>query len=420
LADAPIKKIDYRLCYNSRGQLAIEVDIIVGENKGRAMAPSGASVGRNEAKSFPNGSPYECLNKIKSYSNILIGLDATNPQLITSKLMEIDSTSNYSKIGGAAAYAITIAAVDAAAQHLNIPIYNLINSSVTPKLPYPIGNFIGGGMHAGPGAPDIQEFLSCAVGAKKILDALQANVLVHKEARKIIGKNEPLFPGGKGDEGAWAASLSNKEAFEIASEAVNNISDKVGFKVSLGIDFAASSFWDQENKLYVYKRDGRKLSGDDQVTYVSELADKYNLIYLEDPLHEDAFEDFAKLTKSVKHSFVTGDDLLVTSSKMLEKATSLNSVNSAILKVNQAGTLGDALNFAKTAAKNNISLITSHRSGDTSDSHIAHVAVATSSKMLKTGIVGGERTAKLNELIRINESTILATGNDLPMIELLL
>ncbi len=415
MVSVPIREVWGRLCFNSRGQETVEVDVKAGDGLGRAMAPAGASVGRFEAQNFPQQGVREALRLLKEYSKKLIGLDAADPKVITSTLREIDGTANYSRIGGAVAYAVSMAAVEAAAAHLKKPIYAIISPNLEPRLPYPLGNFIGGGKHAGPGAPDIQELLACPVGAKRIEDAVRANIIVHKEARALIEKKQPLFAGGKGDEGAWAANLDNNEALMLAVEAVAKAADKVGFRIRLGADFAASSLWDEKQGVYVYARGSKKLKPEEQIQYVAELADKFDLFYLEDPLHEESFDDFHELTKSVKNALVVGDDLLVTNPSRLQFALSKRSCNGAILKVNQAGSLGDALEFANLASANNIVITTSHRSGDTVDSHIAQVAVATGSKMIKTGIVGGERISKLNELLRINESIYLEKGSEAQM-----
>jgi len=414
----PIKEVVGRLCFNSRGQETVEVDVKAGDGFGRAMAPAGASVGRFEAQNFPQGGVREALRLLKEYSTKLVGLDAADPKALTTALRRIDGTSNYSRIGGAVAYAVSMAAVEAAASHLKKPLYSIISPNVEPKLPFPLGNFIGGGKHAGPGAPDIQELLACPVGAKRIEDALRANITVHIEARRLIEKKHPLFAGGKGDEGAWAVELGNEEALMLASEAVAAASDKVGFRIRLGVDFAASSLWSEKEGVYVYARSAKKLRPEEQIQFVAELKDRFDLFFLEDPLHEDAFEDFYELTNSVKDALIVGDDLLVTNTDRLKTALSKRSCNGAILKVNQAGSLGDALEFAELAKANNIVLTTSHRSGDTVDSHISHVAVATGSKMIKTGIVGGERVAKLNELLRINERIYLETGSEAQMASL--
>ena len=170
------------------------------------------------------------------------------------------------------------------------------------------------------------------------------------------------------------------------------------------------------NQIYDYSREGKKRNSEDQISYISELIDKYDLCYVEDPLHEEAFDDFADLMKKT-NTLVVGDDLLVTNAKILQKSIEKHSCNAGILKVNQAGSLGDALDFAKVANDNNISIITSHRSGDTVDPHIAHIAIATNSVMIKSGVVGGERISKLNELLRIDELSFISEGTSMPLTE---
>ena len=181
----------------------------------------------------------------------------------------------------------------------------------------------------------------------------------------------------------------------------------LGKEVALGVDFASSTQWNEEKGKYVYDRAGFENDSGEQIEFASKIIEKYKLIYAEDAVHEEAFEDMAEITKKFPNSMITGDDLTVTNNKILKKAIDVNSCNAAILKVNQAGSLYDALEFAKVANENNIKLITSHRSGESSDSHISHIGIGTGSKLLKVGIVGGERVAKLNELIRISEHDLI-------------
>ncbi len=403
LNSTKIKSIRARLCYNSRGEETVEVDVEVNGFIGRVAAPSGASVGRHEVVAFaPNG--VEATAKlIEKYSSQLIGLDASDYHTLTKVLKEIDGTDNYSRIGGSAAYAITIASVDAASKSLGIPLFKLLKPEGNWKIPYPVGNIIGGGKHAGRGAPDIQEFLVIPIGAPNIRMALNANIAVHREVGIQIERKSISFTRGRGDEGAWAPFMSDEEALEILYSSAKSVSEKLGFDIRLGLDVASSSLWDEKEKVYVYHKSGVKRSPEEQLEYIISLIERYKLIYIEDPLHEEAFNEFAELTKKVKNVFVVGDDIFVTNIKRLIKASEIGAGNGAILKVNQAGALGDAMNFAHMAKKLGYSLITSHRSGDTPDYHIAHIAVATDSKMIKTGVIGGERVAKLNELLRISE-----------------
>ncbi len=409
----PIRDVKGRICFDSRGNQTIEVDVSVDGEVGRAAAPSGASVGIYEAKAFPDGGASGCVLSLKRIAPQLLGIDASDIQGLSGLLRRLDGSENYSNIGGSAAYAVSVAAADAAAKASGKPLFKVLNSNVEAKMPYPLGNVLGGGTHAGMGSPDIQEFLSCPVGARNIIDALQANREVHGEVRRIVEQKYPKFAGGRGDEGAWAPSVGDDEAFEIVSAAVDRVSGRMGFKVSFGIDVAASSLWKSSEAVYSYARSSVVRKPEEQGEYLLDQIRRYGLVYVEDPFHEDAFEDFKKLTEKLNGVYAVGDDLLATNSNRLEVAASSRSGNAAILKVNQAGTLGEALVFAEKARSKGWSLITSHRSGDTADTHIAHVGLATGSVMLKSGVVGGERVAKLNELIRINEEL-----NGLRMIDL--
>ncbi|MEK6866470.1 MAG: enolase, partial [Thermoproteota archaeon] len=269
------------------------------------------------------------------------------------------------------------------------------------------GNILGGGAHAGPGTPDIQEILICAIGAKTIRDAIETNLSVHKELRHVLEKEDPNFTNGRGDEGGWAPKLENEKALELSAKACENLGFTLGKEVALGVDFAASTQWSEERQKYIYERAGFVNSSEQQIEFAANIIQKYKLIYAEDAVHEEAFDDMAELTAKFPDTLVTGDDLTVTNKDILTKAINSKSCNAAILKVNQAGSLYDAFEFAKVANQNNIKLITSHRSGESIDSHISHIGLATKSKMLKVGIVGGERIAKLNELIRLSEHDLI-------------
>ena len=249
---------------------------------------------------------------------------------------------------------------------------------------------------------DIQEILICATGSKTIEDAIETNLAVHKELRKVLEKEDPNFTNGRGDEGGWAPKLENQKALEVSAKACENLGFTLGKEVSLGVDFASSTQWNEEKGKYLYDRSGFENSTGEQIDFAANIIDKFKLIYAEDAVHEEAFEDMAELTAKFPNTLVTGDDLTVTSKDILTKAIDVKACNAAILKVNQAGSLFDALEFADVANQNNIKLITSHRSGESTDSQISHIGIATKSKMLKVGVVGGERVAKLNELLRLS------------------
>lgn len=403
-----ITSIEGRVLYNSRGSKTIEVDIVSDNNfLGRVCAPSGASVGKYEAVSFPNGKPEESLRILKDNAGKFIGLDASDLKSVHDTLKSLDNSTNYADIGGALAFAVTIASMESASKALNQPLFQTLSSDTSFKFPYPLGNILGGGAHAGPGTPDIQEILICATGSKTIEEAIETNLLVHKELRKVLQKQDPTFTNGRGDEGGWAPKLDNEKALEASSLAIENLGYTLGKEVSLGVDFASSTQWDEEKKMYLYDRAGFENSPGQQIEFAANIIEKYKLIYAEDAVHEEAFEDMSELTKKFPNTLVTGDDLTVTNKNILSKAIESKSCNAAILKVNQAGSLFDAMEFADVASKNNVKLITSHRSGESTDSHISHIGLATKSKMLKVGIVGGERVAKLNELLRLSEHDLI-------------
>ena len=403
-----ITSIKGRIIHDSRGNKTIEVDIISDDQfLGRTCAPAGASVGKNEAISFPEGKPEESLRILNENSKKFLELDPIDLKIIDDTIKSIDNTSNFSKVGGALAYAVTIAAMESAAKALGEPLFKLISEQNSYRFPIPLGNLLGGGAHAGPGTPDIQEILISATGAKTIRDAIETNFIVHKELRKEIEKTDSSFTNGRGDEGGWAPKCDNEEALELCARTCENLGYTLGKDVSLGVDFASSTQWNEKKQKYIYERAGFENTPEKQIEFTSNIIEKYKLNYAEDAVHEEAFEDMSKLTSKFPNTMITGDDLTVTNEGKLKQAISMGSCNAAILKVNQAGSLFDALEFAKVANDNNVKLITSHRSGESIDSHITHIGIGTNSKLLKIGIVGGERIAKLNELIRLSEHDLI-------------
>jgi len=403
-----ITSIKGRIIHDSRGNKTIEVDIISDDQfLGRTCAPAGASVGKNEAISFPEGKPEESLRILNENSKKFLELDPNDLKIIDDTIKSIDKTPNFSKVGGALAYAVTIAAMESAAKAIGKPLFELISEQNSYRFPIPLGNLLGGGAHAGPGTPDIQEILISATGAKTIRDAIETNFTVHKELRKEIEKIDSSFTNGRGDEGGWAPKCDNEKALELCARTCENLGYTLGKEVSLGVDFASSTQWNEKKQKYIYERAGFENTPEQQIEFTSSIIEKYKLNFAEDAVHEEAFEDMSKLTSKFPNTMITGDDLTVTNEGKLKQAISMGSCNAAILKVNQAGSLFDALEFAKVANDNNIKLITSHRSGESIDSHITHIGIGTNSKLLKIGIVGGERVAKLNELIRLSELDLI-------------
>lgn len=417
-----ITAVSGRLTYTSRGSQTIEVDVTTDNiHTGRVSAPSGASVGTHEAVSFPHGGPTESLRILNDNRNKIVGTDASDLARVHHVIKEIDPTPGYSKMGGSLAFALSIAAAESAARVEGSHLFEflrtqspLVQSSAASqtrqryRFPFPIGNVLGGGAHAGPGTPDIQEILICATGATNIVDAIQTNVDVHTELRRVLQAIDPHSPGGKGDEGGWAPKIGNEEALEAVTKACENLGFTLGNEVSLGVDFASSTQWNAKESRYVYDRAGFENDAGEQLEFVSDIIKKYKLVYVEDAMHEESFDEMAQLTARFPDRLIVGDDITVTNTEILDRAVRSRSCNAAILKVNQAGGLYDALEFAASASNNGIKLITSHRSGESVDSHISHIGIATDSIMLKAGVVGGERVAKINELLRIaspHEST---------------
>ena len=405
---AKISSIEGRILYNSRGSKTIEVDVKSdGGFLGRVCAPSGASVGKYEAVSFPNNSPEESLKILRDNAQKFIGLESSDLRGIQEILKSLDNSTNYSIIGGALAFAVTIASMESAAKSTDQPLFKTLSSESSFKFPFPIGNILGGGAHAGPGTPDIQEILICAIGSKTIEESIETNLAVHKELRQVLENDDPNFTNGRGDEGGWAPKLENHKALEASAKACENLGFTLGKEVALGVDFASSTQWNEEKGKYIYDRAGFENSTGEQIDFAADIIEKFKLIYAEDSVHEEAFGDMAELTAKFPKTLITGDDLTVTNTGILKKAIEAKSCNASILKVNQAGSLFDALEFAEEANKNNIKLITSHRSGESTDSQISHIGLATKSKMLKVGVVGGERVAKLNELLRLSEHDLI-------------
>ena len=400
LEDVRVRKI-----LDSRGNPTVEVDVITWNGFGRAAAPSGVSAGSREVQSFPQGGVDQVISEVEDLiSSELIGLSADDIEDIDLILKEIDGTDNLSAIGGNTTVAVSMAAAKAAAMSYNLPLYNFLGGNFVNELPYPLGNMMNGGAHAGSNAPDIQEFLVVPIGANDVKEAVFANVAVHKRLKELISKKDSNFTGGKGDEGGWIPNITNNQALEIQAQACEEIGDELGFLIKPALDMAASEFWDADKEKYIYSQDKIERDSGEQVEYVKELIETYNMFYVEDPFDEKDFEGFAELTGKVGNKCrICGDDLFVTNEEILAEGIIKKAANAIIIKPNQIGSLTDTYNTIKLAKEHGIMPVVSHRSGETTDETIAHLAVAFGTPMIKTGAVGGERIAKLNELIRIEE-----------------
>ena len=397
-----IEDVIARKIFNSRGEETIEVDVVTAGGFGRASAPSGASRGKAEATPYPKGGIEEAIRKVEQViAPEIIGLNADSQEEIDSLLHSLDGTENFNNIGGNTAFAVSLAVADAAANTYGLPLFQYLGGFYAKVLPYPLGNVLSGGKHTAGKGPEIQEFLSLPLGAPSFLEAQRANATVHEKVRKLLEKKDKTFTGGKSDEGAWTCALSNDKALEIVYEACEETSKELGFECRVGLDVAASTFWNARKKRYIYR--DKVLDSNEQLEYILELIKNYKLAYVEDPFHEEDFENFAELTRKAKNCLICGDDLFVTNLKRLQKGIKLGAANTIIIKVNQIGTLTDAWETIRAAKAAGYTPVVSHRSGDTVDSHIAHLAVGLGCPIIKTGVVEGARIAKLNELIRIEE-----------------
>lgn len=396
-----IERVRLRAVLDSRGNPTVEADVLTESGGfGRAIAPSGASTGEFEAVEL---SPPDAIAAVreKALPRIEGEVFAADQRSVDAALRGADGTENFSEIGANAAVAISMAAGKAASDLLGIPLYQHLGGAFRgSNYPIPLGNVIGGGEHAAD-ATDIQEFLSVPIGAPSVTDAVFANAAVHQEVADQLATRG--VSAGKGDEGAWAPSIEDSTAFEIVDTAVSNVADEVGFSIEFGVDVAASEMYDGS----VYQYSTTERSGSEQVEYIADLSTEYNLAYVEDPLHEEDFEGFAALTDRVgEQTLVCGDDLFVTNTSRLATGIDAGAANSILIKPNQIGTLSDTIDAIEMAVRNGYTPVVSHRSGETEDSTIAHLAVAVDAPYIKTGAVGGERTAKLNELIRIEQEAL--------------
>ncbi|WP_254768743.1 phosphopyruvate hydratase [Salinilacihabitans rarus] len=395
-----ITDVRLREVLDSRGNPTVEADVLTESGGfGRAAAPSGASTGEYEAIERPANEAIAAARE-HAVPRLVGEAYAGNQREVDAILRAADGTDDFSEIGANSAVAISMAAAKAGADVLGAPLFQHLGGTFRGEtFPTPLGNVIGGGEHAAD-ATDIQEFLSAPVGAPSVADAVFANAAVHAEVADLL--DERGHPSGKGDEGAWAPSIDDAEAFEIVEEATSTVAEDVGFEIGFGLDVAAAELYDDDAEVYEYGDTTR--DGDEQIDYVADLVDDYDLVYVEDPLDENDYDGFAELTDRVgDRTLVCGDDLFVTNTERLAEGIDRGAANSILIKPNQIGTLTDAFDAIELARENGYESIVSHRSGETEDATIAHLAVATGVPFIKTGAVGGERTAKLNELIRIED-----------------
>ncbi|MCI4373770.1 MAG: enolase [Thermoplasmata archaeon] len=390
--------------YDSRGKATIEAEVVLESGAhARAGAPSGASTGAHEVAAFPKGGVSAALTTVRQrLVPALLGLDAGDQASVDSTIHAIDGTPDLSQVGGNSATALSVATAMAFALERGEPLWKVLARPGVDgrKFPAIVGNCLNGGRHA-IGGPDIQEFIAYADDADPAR-SIQAALRVHAIIGEELHHRYPTVALGRGDEGGWVAAIGNVEALEFLSEACAQTRDELHIPVYPGLDLAASEFFEAGN----YRYHDRTLDSPGQVAFVAELVDQYGIRYLEDPLDEEAFEPFAELTRAVgSRTLVVGDDLYATNVSRLRRGIDLASTNAVLIKVNQVGTLTDTLRTVDLAGSKGIATVTSHRSGEVPESWLAHVAVGTGARALKCGLLGGERMAKLNELLRLGRAT---------------
>ncbi len=407
-----ITNVQARQILDSRGNPTIEVDVYLEDGTlGRASVPSGASTGANEAVELRDGDKkvYGGKGVLKAVENVneriapeLIDLDATEQVAIDELMIHLDGSDNKGKLGANAILGVSLAVAKAAARGLGMPLYRYIGGTSARQLPVPMMNIMNGGKHADSNV-DMQEFMAMPVGASSFAEALQWGTDVYHALKGVLQTRG--LATSVGDEGGFAPNLpSNEEAIRVIIEAIGKAGYTPGEQIMIAMDPAASEFYD--NGSYVLKGEGRTLSGDQMVDYYADLVDKYPIISLEDGLAEDDWATWRKLTERIGHKVqLVGDDLFVTNTKFLQRGIDTQTANSILVKVNQIGTLTETLAAIDLAKQAGYTAVVSHRSGETEDSTIADIVVATNAGQIKTGAPARtDRVAKYNQLLRIEEA----------------
>ncbi len=409
-----IVAIHAREVLDSRGNPTVEADVVLesGE-RGRAIVPSGASTGEHEAVELRDGDKSYYLGKgvLQAVENIesviapeLEGMDAVNQRLIDQTMIEIDGTPNKAKLGANAILAVSLATARAAAQTFEMPLYRYLGGVNASILPTPMLNVLNGGAHADSNV-DFQEFMIMPVGAERFSDALRWSAEVFHTLKGVLKKRG--YNTAVGDEGGFAPSLkSNSEAIELILEAIEAAGYKPGEQISIALDPAASEFYDKEKQKYVFKKsDKRELSSDEMVHFWDNWVRQYPIVSIEDGLAEDDWAGWRAMTEKLGNKIqLVGDDLFVTNVKRLQRGIEEGVANSILIKVNQIGTLTETLEAIELGRRYGYTAVMSHRSGESEDTFIADLAVATGVGQIKTGSVSRtDRIAKYNQLLRIEE-----------------
>jgi len=412
--DTNIASVHAREILDSRGNPTIEAEVTLGDGTvGRAAVPSGASTGEHEAVELRDGDKkrYSGKGVLQAVQNVneaiseAIGAqDATAQRVIDNLMLELDGTANKAKLGANAILAVSMACARAAANALSMPLYRYLGGTSANLLPTPMMNILNGGAHADSNV-DFQEFMAMPVGAESFSDGLRWGVEVFHALKAVLKKRG--YNTAVGDEGGFAPSLkANVEAIELILEAIQNAGFRPGEDVAIALDPASSEFFDKEKGKYVFKKSDKSVkSSQEMVRFWADWVKKYPIVSIEDGLAEDDWEGWKLLTRELGGKIqLVGDDLFVTNTARLTQGIEEQAANSILIKVNQIGTVSETLDAIDLARRNNYTSVISHRSGETEDTFIADLAVATGAGQIKTGSASRtDRVAKYNQLLRIEE-----------------
>ncbi|MDQ0802012.1 phosphopyruvate hydratase [Arthrobacter sp. SLBN-112] len=406
---ALIDAIHAREILDSRGNPTVEVEVLLSDGQiGRAAVPSGASTGEHEAVELRDGDKGRYLGKgvqkavdavIDQIAPALTGFDATDQRSIDQAMLDLDGTPNKGKLGANAILGVSLAVANAAAASADLPLYKYLGGPNAHVLPVPLMNILNGGSHADSDV-DIQEFMIAPIGAETFSEGLRWGVEVYHNLKSVL--KEKGLSTGLGDEGGFAPNLpSNRAALDLIQEAIKNAGYTPGKDIALALDVASSEFF----KDGAYQFEGKSLSASEMSAYYAELVADYPLVSIEDPLDENDWEGWKTLTDAIGDKVqLVGDDLFVTNPSILQRGIDTKTANSLLVKVNQIGSLTETLDAVSLAQRAGYTTITSHRSGETEDTTIADIAVATNAGQIKTGAPArSERVAKYNQLLRIEE-----------------
>jgi enolase len=406
-----ITNINAREILDSRGNPTIEADVTLDSGVvGRAAVPSGASTGEHEAVELRDGDKnrYQGKGVLKAVANVngeikeaLLGQEVTEQRAIDEKLISLDGTDNKGRLGANAALAVSLAAAHAAANDANMPLYQYLGGDAATNLPVPMMNIINGGSHAD-NSVDLQEFMIIPAGAPSFSEALRYGTEVFHSLKSVLSKRG--LNTAVGDEGGFAPDLSsNEEAIAVILESIEKAGYRPGEDIYLGIDAASSEFFN--NGQYDLKGEGRILDAAGMKSLLADWVNRYPIVSIEDGMDENDWTGWQELTSEIGGQCqLVGDDLFVTNTKMLERGIQEKSANAILIKVNQIGTLSETLDAISMAQNADFGVIVSHRSGETEDTTIADLAVATAAGQIKTGSLSrSDRVAKYNQLLRIEQ-----------------